>query len=1150
MAHADFVHLTVRTAYSLAQGALRIDELVRECAGRGMPAVAVTDTGNLFGALEFAVSASKAGIQPIIGISLGIRREDAGRMAGAGQRAAPPDILHLLACTETGYLNLLDLSSRAFLDGAGSEEPQVSLADLAGREEGLIALTGGLRGAVGRLLVEGGDDQAVQCLADLEELFPGRLYVELQRHGLEAEQAIEPRLISLAYDRNLPLVATNDCHFADADMYEAHDALLCIAASTTISDSKRPRVTPDHRFKSADEMRSLFADIPEAADNTLVIAQRCSYMPATVAPILPAYPAGEGRDEADELRLRARQGLEQRLRELPDGPADAERSEPYEQRLERELDIIIEMGFPGYFLIVFDFIRWARSNHIPVGPGRGSGAGSVVAWSLRITDLDPLRWGLLFERFLNPERVSMPDFDIDFCQDRRGEVIDYVQQRYGSDRVAQIITFGKLQARAVLRDVGRVLEMPYGQVDRICKLIPFNPANPVSLADAVEGEDELRTLRDQDESVARLIRTGLRLEGLYRNASTHAAGVVIGDRPLRRLVPLYRDPRSDMPATQFNMKWVENAGLVKFDFLGLKTLSVLQKAVDLLRDRGIEVDLQSIPLDDARTFEMISRGESVGVFQLESSGMRDVLKGMRPDRLEDIIALVALYRPGPMANIPSYVARKHGEERVEYVHPKLEPVLKETFGIMIYQEQVQQAAQILAGYSLGGADLLRRAMGKKIKAEMDAQRETFVEGCVERDVSASQASAIFETISAFAGYGFNKSHAAAYALIAYQTAWLKANYPVEFFAASMCYEVGNTDKLNVFREELRRCGIELFPPDVNRSGRDFRVEAGTDGTLGIRYALGAIRNVSGGAIERLEQERASSPFRDLTDFASRIDARTFNRRTLEYLIRAGAFDGMVGNRAQLLEGAELILAHASAAAAERESGQANLFGDAEEGLMPSLALPDRVEMPLAERIGLEFEAIGFCLSADPLDGYSSALDRLGVVGSAAIEAGEARGKVTLAGVVTGCSVRTGRTGRKFAFVQLSDRSGTFEVTVFSDLLADVRQLLETGQILLVEADIRDEEGSRRLLASGVRRLDDVMDRTVTGLRIYLANAQPVPHLAQLLAEQGGGGSGPVRLVVWSLDREVDIALPETYRTDARMRAAVKSLPGITEVREL
>ena len=724
-------------------------------------------------------------------------------------------------------------------------------------------------------------------------------------------------------------------------------------------------------------MRLLFEDLPEAVDNTIVIAQRCSYMPTTLAPILPAYPTGDGRDEAEELRSQARAGLEVRLGRLPGGPPDARQSAPYRERLEQELDIIIQMGFPGYFLIVADFIGWARSQHIPVGPGRGSGAGSVVAWSLMITDLDPLRWGLLFERFLNPERVSMPDFDIDFCQDRRGLVIDYVQQRYGRDRVAQIITFGKLQARAVLRDVGRVLEMPYGQVDRICKLIPYNPANPVSLAEAVEEEAELRTLRDEDESVARLIQTGLALEGLYRNASTHAAGVVIGDRPLRQLVPLYRDPRSDMPATQFNMKWVENAGLVKFDFLGLKTLSVLQKTVDLLGERGVDIDLQSIPLDDSKTFEMISRGDSIGVFQLESSGMRDVLKGMRPDRLEDIIALVALYRPGPMANIPSYVARKHGEETIEYMHPKLEPVLKETFGIMIYQEQVQQAAQILAGYSLGGADLLRRAMGKKIQAEMDAQRDTFVRGCVERNVPAEQASAIFETISAFAGYGFNKSHAAAYALIAYQTAYLKANYPVEFLAASMCYEVGNTDKLNVFREELRRTGIPLLPPDINRSGRDFRVEARPDGTLGIRYALSAIRNVSGSAIELMEQERGQGAFADLSDFASRIDPRAFNRRTLDYLIRSGAFDGLARNRAQLLEGADLILRHASTVASEREAGQANLFGATSDNQVPPLVLPDRPELPLAERISNEFEAIGFCLSADPLDGYTSALDAAG-----------------------------------------------------------------------------------------------------------------------------------------------------------------------------
>ncbi|MGY8958993.1 MAG: DNA polymerase III subunit alpha, partial [Alphaproteobacteria bacterium] len=644
----------------------------------------------------------------------------------------------------------------------------------------------------------------------------------------EADQ-IESDLIDFAYAKNIPLVATNDVYFADREMQEAHDVLLCVADGATISREERRRVTAEHRFKSGAEMEALFADLPEAIQNTAVIARRCAFMSEIHAPILPTYPKLQGRNEIETLRQMAIDGLKLRLsaQVVPQTANDTERSAletPYFDRLAYELEVIESMGFPGYFLIVADFIQWAKSRDIPVGPGRGSGAGSVVAWALTITDLDPLRWGLLFERFLNPERVSMPDFDIDFCKDRRDEVIHYVQSEYGADRVAQIITFGKLEARAALRDVGRVLEMPYGQVDRICKLVPNNPANPVSLRQAINEEPILRQMRDEEPIVGKLLNVALKLEGLYRHASTHAAGVVIGDRPLEELVPLYKDSRSVMPVTQFNMKYVEMAGLVKFDFLGLKTLTVLTGALALLRQRGIEIDLEHIPLDDAKTFKMMCQADTTGVFQLESSGMRDVLKKLRPDRFEDIIAVVALYRPGPMDNIPSYIKRKHGEEKPDYMHPSLEGILKETYGIMIYQEQVMQIAQTLSGYSLGGADLLRRAMGKKIKSEMDAQRENFVDGAVDQKVDRSLAGRVFDQVAKFAGYGFNKSHAAAYALIAYQTAYLKANYSVEFLAASMSEDKGNIDKLNGFKIELERTGIKLLPPDINHSNVNFSAE--------------------------------------------------------------------------------------------------------------------------------------------------------------------------------------------------------------------------------------------------------------------------------------------------------------------------------------
>ena len=729
----------------------------------------------------------------------------------------------------------------------------------------------------------------------------------------------------------MPLVATNNAYFPDRDFYEAHDALLCIAQGRVVADPDRRRLTPHHYFRPAAEMRALFADLPEACDNTLVIARRCAFIPRFRKPILPAFNAAggdAGSDEPAALREAARSGLAARLAVPALASADPE---PYRDRLEFELETIIQMGFAGYFLIVADFIQWAKRQGIPVGPGRGSGAGSVVAWALTITDLDPLRWGLLFERFLNPERVSMPDFDVDFCQDRRDEVIRYVQQKYGRDRVAQIITFGKLQARAVLRDVGRVLAMPYGQVDRLCKLVPNNPAHPVTLEQAIAGEPLLQQQRDSDEAVSRLIEIALRLEGLYRHASTHAAGVVIGDRPLSELVPLYRDPRSDMPVTQFNMKWVELAGLVKFDFLGLKTLTVLARCLELLEKRGVELDLTALPLDDPPTFDLLSHGDTVGVFQLEGAGMRDTLKKMRPDRFEDIIAVVSLYRPGPMENIPRYIAVKHGEEQPDYLHPRLEPILKETFGIMIYQEQVMQIAQVLAGYSLGGADLLRRAMGKKIQSEMDAQRQQFVAGATERGVERARAELIFDQMAKFAGYGFNKSHAAAYALVAYQTAYLKANHPVEFLAASMTLDLGNTDKLAHFRPELDRLRIRLLPPDINRSEVAFAVETDPNtGNPAIRYALAAVKGVGAQAMADIVAERErNGPFRDLFDFAARLDTKSFNRRQFESLVKAGAFDCLDPNRAQSFAAAELLLRQASRAAEERESRQENLFAGIE-----------------------------------------------------------------------------------------------------------------------------------------------------------------------------------------------------------------------------
>jgi len=1165
MSLADFVHLRVHSAYSLAEGAIRVydekenarEDLVHLCLHYDMPAVALTDKGNLFGALEFAIKASGKGIQPIIGCQIMLARPE----QVAGKFPARRDLydqLILLVQNEVGYRNLSALVSQSFIV-MDRPDPYVTYEDLARWSGGLLCLTGGVDGPVGRFLLDGQDAAAEARLLELNSLFEGRLYVELGRHhGGEIganEQRIEAAQIELAYKHNLPLVATNDVHFGTEDMYEAHDALLCIADKNVVANGNRRHLTPDHRFKTAAEMRTLFADLPEACDNTLLIAKRCAFMPEPRRPILPPFELPEGRTEAQELERQAWEGLKARL----DTAGITER-QPYEDRLKFELDIIIKMDFPGYFLIVSDFIKWSKKNRIPVGPGRGSGAGSVVAWSLLITDLDPLRFSLLFERFLNPERVSMPDFDVDFCQGRRDEVIGYVQSKYGYDRVSQIITYGKLQARAALRDVGRVLAMPYGYVDKISKLVPSNPANPIGLQEAIDMEPQLQQLRDSDTTVAQMMDIALKLEGLYRNASTHAAGVVISGRPLVELVPLYRDPASPLPATQFNMKMAETAGLVKFDFLGLKTLDVLQNAVDLIAVRGETVDLSHIPLDDAKTFTLLTRGDTTGVFQLESSGMRDMLRRLKPNRFDDIIALVALYRPGPMDNIPKYIKCKNGEEPVEYLHPLLEPVLKDTFGILIYQEQVMQSAQVLAGYSLGGADLLRRAMGKKKVEEMAAQRATFVSGAAKiHGISENQASLIFDQIDKFAGYGFNKSHAAAYALIAYQTAWLRANYPVEFFAAAMNFEMGDTDKLSVFRQELLRNGFALLPPDVNKSFADFRPEVQAAGKGAIRYALAAIKGVGSAAMQSLVAAReAGGPFKDLFDFVERIDPRAINRKQLEGLTMAGAFDGLCKSRAQMMASIDLLLKHSHATADEKASGQASIFGGMD--ILPRPTLPACKAWDELTRLQNEFQALGFYLSAHPLDNYTALLERLGVVTSGSVLArrqamGPSRYK--LAGIVMGKQERTAKSGNRFAFVQASDTSGSFELTVFSELLASRRDILELGQGLFIEVDAQggiakgpDGEGAEdlRYIARSFEKLSDVAARLAQGIRIKLYDELVVPEIEKKLAV-APKGRGKVMLALELDDEIAEIELPGGWHLSDELKASLRQVGGGLEVQE-
>jgi DNA polymerase-3 subunit alpha len=1149
--HANFVHLRLHSAFSLTESTLRISTLTKLVSDDSQPAAAITDTNNMFGALEFAQAMAAAGVQPIMGTQ--IELEDS---IGRGDTV-------LLAQNETGYVNLSHLLSKVLMSSNSMQTPACAVDLLADYSDGLILLTGGaLSGFVGRPAGDGRAKLAKQRLERLAAIVPDRLYIELQRHQLPEELASEPYLLKCADLMNLPLVATNDCRFEDPSMSEAHDTLVCIGTSRKISEQDRPRYSAEHCFKKSSQMIELFQDIPEATENTLVIAKRCSVMAETRAPILPTFVTSAGRDEAAELRAQAESGLQARLeRHLFVGSFDEStrhlRSKPYLERLAFELDVIEQMGFPGYFLIVADFIQWAKSKNIPVGPGRGSGAGSVVAWALSITDLDPLKWGLLFERFLNPERVSMPDFDIDFCQDRRDEVISYVQDKYGYDRVAQIITFGSLQARAALRDVGRVLEMPYGQVDQIAKLIPNNPANPTTIAEALKSEPALRAQKEEDEQVADLITISMQLEGLYRHASTHAAGLVIGDRPLAELVPLYRDPKSDIPVTQFNMKFVEKAGLVKFDFLGLKTLTVLQRAVDFIKQRGIEIDLANIPLDDETTYSMLSNGDTVGVFQLESSGMRDVLRSLRPDRFEDIIAVVALYRPGPMENIKDYVARKHDPSQVTYMHPKLESVLAETHGIMIYQEQVQQAARVLAGYTLGAADILRRAMGKKIKAEMDEQRQIFITGAVKNGLSEQLASSVFDQIAAFAGYGFNKSHAAAYALVSYQTAYLKANHPVEFMAASMALDAGNTDKLAMFRLECQQKSIAILPPDMNKSFASFVVESvvnATGTTPAVRYALGAIKNVGSEAMARLVDIRqCGGPFSSLEDLLKRLPREVINRRQMEGLVRAGAFDTIHPNRRELLENMDLLLSYSDTMRREAESRQENLFGNAEGTEADSIRLRTQNDWATMDRLKEEYEALGLYLSAHPLDGYTSQLSRLCIVTHAALavllETGQAPQRVNLAGSVTNKQIRVSQRGKRFAIVQLTDQTGVFEIMIFSDILAESITLLESEKPLLISANLKVEDNGPRLLAARVQYLDDAVAAWHGGVTLWLQDEAPLTALKDSLREDGPG-KAEVNLQVLIDEHEISIGVPGRYRLSGELRQKLRQMPGILSVKEL
>jgi DNA polymerase III subunit alpha len=1189
----QFVHLKVHSAYSLLEGALPIGKLAKLTDKLGFPAVGLTDTSNMFGALEFSDKLAASGIQPIVGITLQVDFRDTKvdtqlvRLGQASAPVKPAGAIALLAMNDDGYANLMKLTSLAFMKTPDAEETHIKIEALQEFSAGLIVLTGGPDGPLDTAIANGQRDLAEARLKMLAATFGDRLYVELQRHGsasnggggTASEAQVEPVLLDFAYGHNLPLVATNEVYFTGPEDYEAHDALLCIAKGNYVIEENRRRLTPEHGFKSAAAMCALFADLPEALVNTVEIAKRCAFRPRGKKPILPNFVATkEGTSaeeqlaaEAGEMKRQAEEGLKVRL--AKHGLAPGFTTEDYEKRLAFELQVITGMKFPGYFLIVADFIKWSKEQGIPVGPGRGSGAGSVVAWALTITDLDPLRFGLLFERFLNPERVSMPDFDIDFCQDRREETILYVQKKYGADRVAQIITHGKLQARAVLRDVGRVLQMPFGQVSRLCNLVPNNPANPTTLPEAIEIEPKLQEERDNDPAVAKLLEIAQKLEGLYRHASTHAAGLVIGDRPLDQLVPLYRDPKSNFAVTQFNMKLVETAGLVKFDFLGLKTLTVLQKCVALIkRGRGVEVDLMALPLDDKPAYDLLAKADTVGVFQLESTGMRESLKKLKPDMFEDIIAMVSLYRPGPMDNIPTYIARKHKEEEPDYLHPMLEGILKETYGVIIYQEQVIQIAQVMGGYTLGQADLLRRAMGKKDKDEMARQKAKFIEGAAGNKVSAKDANYIFELVDKFAGYGFNKSHAAAYALISYHTAYLKANFREEFLAASMSLDMANTDKLAMFASEARREGIEVRPPCVNSSFVDFGVDFDSGkgpainlpgAKLGaIRYSLSACKNIGVSAVQSLVDEReANGRYKDLGDFARRMNAKALNKRGLETLAAGGAFDAFDSNRARVHGNVDQIMALAARTTSDAEAGTTDLFAMGGGGGDPPIDLRPVKNWTPSEKLDQEFGAVGFYLSGHPLDEYEAALASLGAKNYAEFEAGTERGQMhgRLGGIVVSARERRSAKGNKFAFALFSDQTRQFEAVIFSDTLDACGELLTPGQVVLISVEAERDGDTVKCRVQGLEALDKAAANIQQSLKFVLdprAIADQPDRLSELRSQLKPGGKSEVRFVLRLPDMasggtEVDLWFPKMkFDISPSQKGLLSAAPGVLAVEEM
>ena len=1137
MKENNFIHLRNYTQFSLSIGALRISDLIKYCKINNSPAISISDKGNLFGSMEFSLECINNGIQPIISCSVNIVED--GYESGE---------LLLVITNEIGYKNLSKIVTFSYLESKTST-PTISLNILKKYSEGLVCLSGGQDGFLKNNFFSYGLKKGIEIIKILDLFYQENFFLEIQRFKNFQTNSYIDFLVNTSLEYNLPLIATNENYFLNPESYEAHDVLSCIAQQSYVESYNRKKQSTESYLKNKKEMIELYKDLPSAISNTITLAKKCCFLLREKLPKLPKI--SNLVSEENSLKEKSFEGLNLKFKKFF---FSNQSKKEYTDRLSFELDVIIKMGYSGYFLIVADFIQWAKQNKIPVGPGRGSGAGSLVAWCLTITDLDPIRFGLLFERFLNPERISMPDFDIDFCMEKRDDVIKYVQKKYGYENVAQIITFGSFQPRVALRDVGRVLQIPYEQVDQICKLIPFNPANPIGLEEVVKNEVKIKKSIENDDNIKKLFSISMKIEGLLRHASTHAAGVVISDKPLNETLPLYRDPRSNFPVTQFSMKYVEKAGLVKFDFLGLKTLSVIQRTCKLLYERGIKIDIDTIPLDDSKTFDLIKSGQTIGIFQFDGKGMRETITQIKPDRFEDLIAIVSLYRPGPMDNIPLYVRRKNSNENISYIHPDLNEILDETYGIMVYQEQVMQIAKKLAGFSLAKADLLRRAMGKKIKSEMEAQKVNFINGCKTNKINEMKAEELFNEIEKFAGYGFNKSHAAAYALVSYQTAFLKTHYPLEFLSASMEYELNNPEKLSIFCNEIKSLGYEIYKPDVNTSFESFRVMyEEKNQAVGISYALGGIKNVGENSIKLLVKEREKNgKFKSLIDLLKRIDSSILNKRQFEGLIFSGSINSLESNQKYLYDNIENILQFNNNYHKNINKFQENLFDenifDDEQFNSLNYSFWD-----IMVKLKKEHESIGFFLSSHPVKHFDQLmidkeLMKLKDISNLIYSTEKSFFNSII--LINNFVERKSKTGKKYAFFGLSDDTFEIEAICFSEVLNSFDETPKIGDFCLVGLEILKNSDTPRLIITQLEIIDfnTKFQRQKLEIKLNLKNLD-YKKLGLLLKDKEGGNNF-IKFITEKDNKMIEINSKNNFSIDLSFLNNMKKIHGIEYIKKI